>query len=103
VSATRPASDSLLPIWSSVPTLLISGTLDGNTPVYQAEEVLWGLANGVSAIVENGFHETLPSSDVQAIVTEFLSGAEVRRRIIQFAPLNFLTIEEAKTSQLVAH
>jgi pimeloyl-ACP methyl ester carboxylesterase len=103
VSATRPASDSLLPIWSSVPTLLISGTLDGNTPVYQAEEVLWGLANGGSVVVENGFHETLPSSEVQAIVTEFFSGAEVKRRIVQFAPLNFLTIEEAKTSQLVAH
>jgi pimeloyl-ACP methyl ester carboxylesterase len=103
VSATRPTSDSLLPIWSSVRTLLISGTLDSNTPVSQAEEVLWGLANGGSVIVENGFHETLPSPDVQAIVTEFFSGADVSRRIIQLAPPSFLTIKEAETSQQVAH
>jgi hypothetical protein len=31
----------------------------------------------VSIIVENGFHETLPSPDVQAIVTEFFSDADV--------------------------
>ena len=91
-------SDSLLPFWSSVPVLLISGTLDSNTPNFQAEEVLWGLANGQSLLVENGFHETLPAPEVQAVVTEFFSGASVGRRVVQLPPLGFLTIEEAKTS-----
>lgn len=103
VSAARPESDSLLPVWSSVPTLLLSGTLDSNTPVYQAEEVLWGLANGGSVIVENGFHETLPSPEVQAIVMEFFSGSDIRRRTVPFAPPSFLTIEEAERPAQAAH
>ena len=30
------------PIVSTVPTLFISGSLDSNTPPYQAEQVRWG-------------------------------------------------------------
>jgi hypothetical protein len=103
VGAASPRSDSLLPFWSSVPALLVSGTLDCNTPAFQAEEVLWGLANGGSVVVENGFHETLPSPDVQAVVAEFLSGADVRRRVVLFSQPGFLTIEEAKASQQATH
>ena len=99
VRAARPASDSLLPVWSSVPLLLISGTLDSNTPEFQAAEVLWGFPNGGSLLVENGFHETLPSPDVQAIVAEFLNGIDIRRRVIRQDPPDFLTIEEAKASK----
>ena len=96
-------SESLAPIWSPVPTLFVTGTLDSNTPVYQAEEVLSGFANGVSVVIENGFHETLPSPDVQRVVAEFLSGADVRRGVIQFAPPRFLTIDEAKNTPQDAH
>jgi pimeloyl-ACP methyl ester carboxylesterase len=103
VSVASPRTDSLLPFWSSVPTLLVSGTLDSNAPHFQAEEVLWSLADGGLLLVENGFHETLPSPDVQAVVAEFFSGADIRRRMIQFAPPDFLTIEEAKKSQQAAH
>lgn len=103
VSAASPRSDSLLPFWSSVPALLVNGTLDSNAPDFQAEEVLWGLADGRSVSVENGFHETLPSPDVQALVAEFFGGGDVRRRVVQLPPLDFLTIEEAKASQQPAH
>jgi hypothetical protein len=96
--AASPPSNSFLPFWSAVPALLVSGTLDSNSPGFQADEVLWGLANGESVLVENGFHETLPAPDVQAVVTEFLSGASVGRRVLQLPPLGFLTIEAAKTS-----
>jgi hypothetical protein len=96
MAAPGAQRDSLLPFWSSVPTLLVTGTLDGNTPASQAEEVLWGLANGGSLLVENGFHETLPSPDVQAVVTQFFSGVDIRRRVIEFSPPVFLTVEEAK-------
>jgi pimeloyl-ACP methyl ester carboxylesterase len=98
VRAARPSGDSLLPIWSSVPALIVSGTLDANAPPSQAEETLWGLANGGSVLVENGFHETLPSPDVQAVVTEFLSGIGMSRRVLTHPPPAFLTIEEAKMS-----
>jgi len=39
ISRTSQPGDSLLPFWTSVPALLISGTLDSNTPGFQAEEV----------------------------------------------------------------
>ena len=53
------------PIVSMLPTLFISGTLDSNTPPYQAEEVRWGFPNSIHLIVENAGHEsTLPLPEV---------------------------------------
>ena len=101
--AAKPAADSLLPIWSTVRTLAVSGTLDSNTPGFQAAEVLWGLVNGGSLLVDYGFHETLPSPDVQAVVAEFLGGADISHRIVHEPPLRFLTIEEAKAAPQPAH
>ncbi len=95
VGGASPQSDSLLPVWSSVPTLLVSGTLDSNTPAFQSDEILWGLTNGESVRVENGFHETLPSTQVQPIVTEFLGGTDVGDRSVAIPPPTFLTIERA--------
>jgi len=77
------SAGSLSPVWSTVPTLLLSGNLDSNTPPAQADEALWGLPNGTIVVVENGFHETLPSPDVQAIVAEFLAGRDVRGRTVK--------------------
>jgi hypothetical protein len=103
VGAASPPRDAHLPFWSSVPALFVSGTLDSNTPACQAEEILWGFANGGSVSVENGFHETLPSPDVQAVVAEFFSGADLHRKVVQLPPLGFLTIEEAKASPQATH
>lgn len=41
------------------PTLLVSGTLDGRTPVSNGEEILQGLPNGIHLILENGGHDTI--------------------------------------------
>jgi len=103
VGAGPAPADSLLPVWRSVPTLLVNGTLDGNTPTYQAEEVGWGLANAEFVTVENGFHETLPAEEVQALVAQFLGGAQIGRRMVHLPAPDFLTIEEAKTAQQTAH
>ena len=74
-------------IWSTAPVLFVSGTLDGNTPPYQAEEVRWGFPNGGHLIVENGAHETLPASDVQAVVTDFFKGQDISgRRVVLPSP-----------------
>ena len=61
------------PIVSKAPTLLISGTLDSNTPPYQAEEVRWGLPDATHLVVDGVGHEsTLPRPEVQrAIVGHF--------------------------------
>jgi len=95
--------DSLLPFWSDVPALFVSGTLDANTPGFGAEEVAWRFARGETLTVENGFHETLPADEVQTIVADYLAGAEVKQRVIAFAPPQFLTVEEAKASPQAEH
>jgi pimeloyl-ACP methyl ester carboxylesterase len=83
-------------LWSTIPTLFISGTLDTNTPPFQAEEVRWGFPNSVHLIVENGGHETLPSSEVQTVVVDFFKGQDVKGRTVKFERPRFLSVEEAK-------
>ena len=86
-------------IYSRVPVLFLSGSLDPITPPFQAEEVRWGFPSGTHLIVENGFHDTLPAPEVQDVVTAYLRGEDVRARRIELAPPRFLTIEQAKALQ----
>ena len=68
------------PIISTLPTLFISGSLDSNTPPYQAEEVRWGFPNSVHVIVENAGHEsTLPLPEVQKADGGFSEGSGCER------------------------
>lgn len=87
---------SLPRLSSSVPALFVSGTLDANTPPFQAEEVRWGFPDSAHLIVENGGHETLPSAEVQSVVVDFFKGVNVRGRAVVFARPDFLSVEEAK-------
>ncbi|HEX8091078.1 MAG TPA: alpha/beta fold hydrolase [Blastocatellia bacterium] len=83
-------------LWSTLPVLFVSGTLDTNTPPFQAEEVRWGFPNSAHLIVENGGHETLPSSEVQTVVVDFFKGRDVKGRTVSFERPRFLSIEAAK-------
>ncbi|HJU74358.1 MAG TPA: alpha/beta fold hydrolase [Gemmatimonadaceae bacterium] len=71
-------------IWSNVPTMFISGTLDSQTPPHQAEEVRWGFPNSVHVVVENAGHESsLDKAAVQQLLVRFLSGEAVQdQRIV---------------------
>jgi pimeloyl-ACP methyl ester carboxylesterase len=81
----RPLPDSFrAPIASKVPALFISGSLDSNTPPYQAEEVRWGFPNSVHVIVENAGHEsTLNLPATRQLMVDFLKGGEVEGRQIK--------------------
>ena len=76
------------PIVSPLPALFISGSLDSNTPPYQAEEVRWGFPNSTHVIVENAGHEstlTLPAT--RKLILDFLRGEDVSgRRIVAPRP-----------------
>ena len=86
------------PIVSDVPVLFISGTLDSNTPPFQAEEVRWGLTRATHIIVDNAGHEdTFMNRDVGRAIVEFLSGGDVSGRAIALPKPKFLSIEAAKT------
>lgn len=83
-------------LFSNVSTLFISGSMDANTPPFNAETLLWGFADGVHVVVENGFHETLPSADVQNLVVDFFNGRNVTNRHIAFDRPQYLSLDAAR-------
>ena len=79
------------PVVSDRPALFLSGALDPNAPPAQAEEALAGFRNGMHVVVENGSHETLPATEVQSLVVDFLGGADVTGRGVSLPPPDFPT------------
>lgn len=88
-----------LRVWSTLPTLFVSGTLDTNTPPFEAEEVRWGFPNSTHLIVENSGHEMLPSPEVQMVIVDFFKGQDVSNRRVSFPRPRFISIEEAKSPE----
>jgi len=73
-----PLPDSFRsPVVSHVPTLFLSGSLDSNTPPYQAEQVRWGFPHSAHVIVENAGHESTILPDTQRLILDFLHGKDV--------------------------
>lgn len=79
------------PLVSDVPTLMHVGTLDGRTPVSNADELLPGFKNGRKLVIGNASHDTGSWSGERSAVedemTRFLDGKEpsVDRVDIPFA------------------
>ena len=86
-----------LRIRSTLPTLFLSGTLDPNAPSAQSEEVRQGFSRGVHLIVENAGHESLPATEIQSVVVDFLKRKNVSGRRISLPRPRFLSVEEAKS------
>lgn len=84
------------PLYSDVPALFLSGTLDADTPPMKAARIQWGFPRSTLIVVENGFHETLPAAEVQEVVVDFFKGNDVAARHIGFETPHFLSLEEAK-------
>jgi pimeloyl-ACP methyl ester carboxylesterase len=80
-------------IVTEVPTLFISGSLDANTPPFQADEVKTGFKRSIHLVVKNAGHESmLPNQLVQQTILDFLRGRDVSRVRIALPPLRFLPI-----------
>jgi pimeloyl-ACP methyl ester carboxylesterase len=78
------------PFSSAVPALFISGTLDANTPPFQAEQARWGFIDSEHLVVENAGHESmLPDPAVQAVILDFLRGADVSGRSVSLPSPKF--------------
>jgi pimeloyl-ACP methyl ester carboxylesterase len=81
------------PIDTSVPTLFISGTLDNNTPPFQADEVRKTFRTSTHLVVENAGHESmLVDTRVQQAIVEYLRGGDVSKTKIALPPLKFLIL-----------
>ena len=82
------------PLISDTRTLFLSGTLDFNTPPFQAEEVRWGFSNSSHIIVENAGHEQIiQHPNVQRAIGRFLAGESVDDVTASFPPLSFVPLE----------
>jgi pimeloyl-ACP methyl ester carboxylesterase len=89
--------DFRTPIVSDLPVLFISGTLDSNTPPYQAEQVRWGLPHALHIVVPNAGHEDLePNDEVQAAIADYFAGKDVSSRRIALPAPDFRSVDEAK-------
>ena len=85
------------PLVSDVPVLFVSGTLDSNTPPFQAEQLRWGMPRASHLIVENAGHEdTLPIAEVQAVIRDFFAGKDTSGRRVSLPVPDFKSVEEAK-------
>lgn len=75
-------ADFRAPFKSDVPTLFLSGTLDGRTSLEDAEEVRRGFANGQLVLVEGAAHDPYHlTPKVPAAMLDFLDGKSVPERI----------------------
>ena len=82
------------PLVSDARTLLLSGTLDWNTPPFQAEQLRWGLTDATHIIVDNAGHEqVLPHPDVWAAVAAFFRGDDVSDVRASLPPLTWVPLE----------
>lgn len=79
-------------IRSDVNTLFISGTLDGRTPVSNAEEVRKGFPNSTMVIIEGAAHGDrlfAGSPQIRQVILDFLKGAPSSVTRIVLPPLDF--------------
>ncbi len=84
------------PVRSEVSALFISGTLDGRTPVSNAEEYRAGFPNSTHLIIEGAVHSDplfISSPKIKDVMLEFLRGEPVSTTRItlprmKFAPLS---------------
>ncbi|MCG8330975.1 MAG: alpha/beta hydrolase [Chitinophagales bacterium] len=81
------------PLITDVRTLFMSGTLDFNTPPYQAEEVRWGFSNSSHIIVNNAGHEQIMTHPQAAdTMIRFLKGENIDNVALSRPKLEFIPV-----------
>lgn len=81
------------PVVSDVPTLLISGTLDSNTPPDQTNDTARTLSRSTHLVVANAGHETpLSTSAVHDVIVDFFTGKDVSGRRVSLPAPKILPI-----------
>jgi pimeloyl-ACP methyl ester carboxylesterase len=84
-------------IRTSVPTLFISGTLDNNTPPFQADEVRKHFKQSAHLVVRNAGHEDmLINAQVQQAMVDYFRERDVAGVKISLPDIRFLPIPDIK-------
>jgi pimeloyl-ACP methyl ester carboxylesterase len=87
------------PVKSKVPVLFISGTLDGRTPVVNADEVRKGFPNSHHVIVEgasHGYDLFFFAPGIKELMVDFLRAKPLSTGRIAMGPIRFMSLEEDK-------
>jgi len=89
----RLPDDFRAPVRSIVPTLFVSGSLDGDTPSANAGEVMKGFPNSHHLLVEGAAHSLLAFEYAKArsALAEFLAEGRVRSERVSLPHLAFET------------
>ena len=85
------------PFKTKVPTLFISGTLDGRTPVSNAEETRQGFSDSQHLIIERAGHSDdlfVSSPQIVETMIAFLKGQKISTSKITLKPLKFAQVSE---------
>ena len=77
---------------SDVPALFVSGTIDGRTPISNAEEVRKGFRNSTLVIIDGAAHSQslfVGSPRIKDLMLEFMKGSAVSTSRITVTPIEF--------------
>lgn len=77
-------------VYSDVPTLFISGSLDGRTPLKQADEMAKRFPNSKRIVIENAGHNDLMNNAVFDGIVRFLHDS-LADNVYSNKPINFMT------------
>ncbi len=84
------------PVSSSVPTLFISGTLDGRTYPESAKAVAARFSNATHVIVENGGHNIFEAApEIGKMVVAYMKGRLPKSRTLRLEPPKFIVVPKA--------
>ena len=82
------------PLVTDVRTLFISGTLDANTPPYQAERMRWGFVDSTHLVQRHGGHESwMVNPKVRPLLHDFFAGEDVSGRDVDLPPVRFIPVK----------
>jgi pimeloyl-ACP methyl ester carboxylesterase len=84
-----PASERAA-VRSSVPVLFLSGTLDGQTPVQNTEDVASGFPNSIQVLIEGSGHGNdlfVSAPEIEEITAAFMRTGQASTRRITLPPL----------------
>jgi len=89
------------PVKSKLPVLFISGTLDGRTPVSNADEIRRGFPNSIHLIVEQAGHvdASMFKPETISVMLEFLNGLSVSTTRVTSPALEFPPLNPSETSR----
>ena len=87
---------------SNVPVLIISGTIDGRTPVSNGQALSKGLARSVQLVIEGASHDGLFASSprISEVVAEFVKTGRISTSRISLGPISFFPVENLTGSSV---